>query len=256
MDTTTISPAPAPAPAAPESKRHERFRIFRNDTRNILNTLVLIGSIVVIVSLSLEVFHDSAQVYYHLYMQVQLWVCIVFLIDFFYRFYLSRRKGRYLVSNFIFFLVAIPYLNIIDYFDIEVSEEVYYVLRLMPLVRGGYGLAIMVGWITRNRITSLMVSYILIILSLTYFASLVFFTLEHPVNPAVKSYGDALWWAFMNVTTVGSNIFAKTATGEVLSVVLAASGMMLFPIFTVFITNRFQAQKQREGGEEAPADNG
>ena len=93
----------------------------------------------------------------------------------------------------------------------------------------------------------MLVSYILIILSLTYFASLVFFMLEHPVNPAVTSYGEALWWAFMNVTTVGSNIFARTGTGEVLSVVLAASGMMLFPIFTVYITSRFQSHKQQGG---------
>ena len=93
--------------------------------------------------------------------------------------------------------------------------------------------------------TSLLVSYILIILSLTYFASLVFFMVERSVNPSVSTFGDAVWWAFMNVTTVGSNIFAKTVTGEVLSVVLAAAGMMLFPIFTVYITDKFQSRKQQ-----------
>ena len=38
----------------------------------------------------------------------------------------------------------------------------------------------------------------------------------------VTRYTDALWWAFMDVTTVGSNIYAVTATGKILSVVLAA----------------------------------
>ncbi len=228
------------------SKPPVRARI-EKAIRNLLNVLVLLGSVLVIAALSFEVFHDSQQLYYKSYMKIQFWVCIVFLIDFFYRLYLSPKKMRFVWRNFLFFLVAIPYLHLVPYFQMNPASEISYIFRLMPLVRGGYGLAITVGWITRSKLTSLLVSYILIILSLTYFASLVFFMLEHPVNPAVTSYGEALWWAFMNVTTVGSNIFARTGTGEVLSVVLAASGMMLFPIFTVYITSRFQSHKQQGG---------
>ena len=104
----------------------------------------------------------------------------------------------------------------------------------------------MVSWVTRSRATSLMVSYVLMIFALTYFTSLVFYTLEKPVNPGVDTFGNSLWWAFMNVTTVGANVFAKTATGKVLTVVLAASGMMLFPIFTAYITTKVQDRRDRE----------
>ena len=69
--------------------------------------------------------------------------------------------------------------------------------------------------------------------------------MEHGPNPLVKGYGDALWWAFMDVTTVGSNIIAVTPTGRVLSVLLAALGMMMFPIFTVYITNLIQQSNKR-----------
>lgn len=65
------------------------------------------------------------------------------------------------------------------------------------------------------------------------------------MNPLVNGYGDALWWAFMDVTTVGSNIIAQTVTGRVLSVLLAALGMMMFPIFTVYITNLIQRSNKR-----------
>lgn len=50
----------------------------------------------------------------------------------------------------------------------------------------------------------------------------------------------------MDVTTVGSNIIAVTVTGRVLSVLLAALGMMMFPIFTVYITNLIQQSNQRK----------
>ena len=51
----------------------------------------------------------------------------------------------------------------------------------------------------------------------------------------------------MDVTTVGSNIIAITPTGRILSVLLAALGMMMFPIFTVYVTSLVQsANKKKE----------
>lgn len=84
------------------------------------------------------------------------------------------------------------------------------------------------------------------LLATVYFSSLIFFVLEHKVNPLVANYGDALWWAFMDVTTVGSNISAITVTGRVLSVVLAALGMMMFPIFTVYVTSLVQKSNEEK----------
>ena len=74
----------------------------------------------------------------------------------------------------------------------------------------------------------------------------IFFVLEHKVNPMVTDYWSALWWAFMDVTTVGSNIYAVTPTGKILSVVLAALGMMMFPIFTVYVTSLVQQANKRK----------
>ena len=174
------------------------------------------------------------------------WLCIWFLFDFVLEFFLAKYKWRYIRTHFIFLLVAIPYQNIIAYYGWTFSPEVTYLLRFIPLLRGGYALAIVVGWLTYNRASSLFVSYLTMLLATVYFASLAFFVLEHKVNPLVTDYGDALWWAFMDVTTVGSNIIAMTTTGRVLSVLLAALGMMMFPIFTVYITNLIQQSNQKK----------
>ena len=119
-------------------------------------------------------------------------------------------------------------------------------LRFIPLVRGGYAMAIVVGWLTYNRASGLFVSYLTMLLATVYFSSLAFYVMEHGTNPLVKSYGDALWWAFMDVTTVGSNIIAVTPTGRVLSVLLAALGMMMFPIFTVYVTSLVQRRNKEK----------
>ena len=114
------------------------------------------------------------------------------------------------------------------------------------MARSGYALAIVVGWLSSNKASGLFVSYLTMLLATVYFSSLIFFVIEHKVNPQVTGYDDALWWAFMDVTTVGSNIYAVTPTGRILSVLLAALGMMMFPIFTVYVTSLVQNANKRK----------
>ena len=112
--------------------------------------------------------------------------------------------------------------------------------------KGMTTLAIVVGWLSGSKASGLFTSYITMLMATVYFASLIFFVLEHKVNPMVTDYWSALWWAFMDVTTVGSNIYAVTPTGKILSVVLAALGMMMFPIFTVYVTSLVQQANKRK----------
>ena len=60
---------------------------------------------------------------------------------------------------------------------------------------------------------------------------------EHGVNPEVNSYWTALWWSGMNLSTVGCNISPMTVAGKIVAVVLPMSGMIIFPLFTVYLTN-------------------
>lgn len=87
-------------------------------------------------------------------------------------------------------------------------------------------------------------------LSTVYFSSLTFYLFEMNVNPQVKEYVDALWWACMAVTTEGSNITAMTGVGRVLSVLLAGMGIVMFPVFTVYVTDLMQS-RQRQGSARA-----
>ncbi len=61
----------------------------------------------------------------------------------------------------------------------------------------------------------------------------------------MPNYGAALWWALMDATTIGSYIYPVTVTGKILAVILAALGMMMFPLFTVYITNWVQRYNRR-----------
>ena len=218
-----------------------------------LHLIILLLSLFLLLSISYDTFHGVPFLEQAHYLDIQWWICLFFLSVFALEWMLAERKGRFFASHWLFLLVSIPYLNLIDYFGLTFSHELTYLVRFSPMIRGGYALAIVVGWLTSNRASSLLVSYLTMLVATVYFASMIFFVVEHGVNPMVKGYPDALWWAAMDVTTVGCNIDAMTPVGKILSVILAALGMMLFPIFTVYITNLVQTAHRKTHPGNRPA---
>ena len=217
-----------------------------------LHILILILSVFLVVRISIDTFHNEAFYLEHRFLRFQFWICIVFLLDFFIEFFLAQNKWKYIRNRFIFFLVSIPYNSIISFYGWTFSPQVTYALHYIPLIRGGYAMSIVVSWFTYNKATGLFISYLATLLFTIYFASLAFYVFEHHVNPLVKDYQDALWWACMDATTVGSNIEAVTPVGRILSVLLAALGMMMFPIFTVYVTNLLTRTKQQGESFDSP----
>lgn len=218
----------------------------RKGIYGVLHVMILLLSIFLIVDISIDTFKNIPFITQTSYLKTQFWICMFFIAVFVLEFFLSKHKIYFLQTHFIFLLVSIPYLNIINHYNFNFSPEVYYFLRFIPLIRSGYALAIVVGWLTTNKASGLFVSYLTMLLATVYFSSLIFFVLEHKVNPEVTNYTDALWWAFMDVTTVGSNVYAVTPTGRILSVLLAALGMMMFPIFTVYVTSLVETANKKK----------
>lgn len=208
---------------------------------NILNLLVLISALIVINDLSYSILTNGYYDPEHgITLKIQLWVCAVFLLDFLVRFIIAKNKLRFFFHNIFLLIFSIPYLNIIHYYNTDLPQQTHYLLSLVPLLRAGFGLAVIIRWYTRRTTTSLLFAYLSVLTAVVYFGSLLFFVMERGVNTLVTTYWDALWWAFMDMTTVGSNIIAVTPIGKILSVLLAALGMMMLPIFTVYITDKMR----------------
>lgn len=179
------------------------------------------------------------------YLTFQFWACLLFLVDIFFEFIAAPKKFHYIVAHIFFILISIPYLNIISHFHIHLSHEMEYLLHFIPMIRAGYILAVVTGALTSSdRVKGMFLVYVLVMVSSIYFCSLVFYIEEHPVNPGVPNFWMSVWWAVLNATTVGSNVNSVTPTGQALDVFLSAEGLILFPLFTVYITNIISRGKE------------
>lgn len=209
---------------------------FRKTVLLVMRLLVIVAAAVLVATISFDSLRNMSFVADPFYERLQIWVCYFFLFDILVEFALSHHRWRYLWRNLLFIIVSIPYMQIIRYFGWNLPEAVVYAIRFVPLIRAAYVIGILFGAVTRNRMTTLFVSYMTILVVSLYFGSLMFFIAEQPVNPGVKTWWDAFWWAIMDMNTCGSSISEITPTGQVLAAVLAAEGLILFPVFTVYIT--------------------
>ena len=93
----------------------------------------------------------------------------------------------------------------------SVTRDWGVVVGLLPVLRAFLAMVIIVRWLTSdNKMRRMLVAYVFTVVIFTYISGLVFFEYEAGVNPKLHGFGNALWWAWMNVTTVGGRDFSPS----------------------------------------------
>ena len=209
----------------------------------------LLAGVSLLVGISIEVLMGDHQSYSSWYMWLQLVVCIIFMIDFAVAMFAVRGKSnKWFLLNLLFFIISIPYLNILDWFHVVTHRGVAVVVAALPLLRSFVAMGIVVWWFIASRVSRIFAAYLFTVVCFTYLAALIFYDYEILVNDKLHGFGNAFWWAWMNTTTVGAAIFPVTAIGKALAVLLPSLGMMFFPVFTIYITNIYTSH-QRNGDD-------
>ena len=89
-------------------------------------------------------------------------------------------------------------------------------------------------------------TYLCGVLLFTYLSALVFYDYEALANPQLHGFGNALWWAGLNLSTAGAPIVPVTAVGKLLSVLLPVAGMLFLPIFTTYILQSYDRRHAKK----------
>lgn len=214
----------------------------RSRSRRIFDSITVLASISLIVGLSVEILSGNHMPYSEWYMNLQLAVCILFMAASAELFLCRPFSWGRAVSGLLFFLLSIPYINVMGWCGVDLSSAELRPMGFVPVLRSLFAMFLIVDWLISGRTRRLMASYTVTVLLFTYISALIFYDYEAGVNPDLTGFGNALWWAWMNVTTVGAAIFPVTTIGKIVCVVLPALGMMFFPIFTVYISELYSSR--------------
>ncbi|UCF64781.1 MAG: NAD-binding protein [bacterium] len=94
---------------------------------------------------------------------------------------------------------------------------------------------------------NLLLSIIALIFILCLVGAFLFSLIELSANPALNSFGEALWWVVVSITTVGyGDIVPVTPFGRMLAALIIFTGVALFSMFTAIISSIFVTQKLKE----------
>ena len=193
-------------------------------------------SLLLVISISIDTFRGVAFYDDTHYLDLQFWICLMLMVLFFVEVYNAERSWEYFGRHFLFLLLIVPYLTLFDWCGVSLSPSVEYLFRFIPLVRGYIAFTVIAYGLLRDLSSGLLITYVVVLSSFIYYCSLIFYVLESGVNPGLHSFWDSLWYACMTATTAGCDIAAVTSVGRVISILLALAGMMLLPVFTVYLT--------------------
>ncbi len=204
---------------------------------DLLNLSTLIGALLLVVLIAYYTLRDSTLLANREFQTLQFYICLVFMADAIFEIIIAPNKLQFITTHFLFIIVTLPLTPIILGLNIPITGHWAYFFQMLPMIRAIYILIKTSAYFSKNRVGGLMVGYISLLLVVLLFTSMTVWVDEHLLNPSLSTYWESLWWAVMNTTTTGSSIVPVTSFGRAMEVVLSAMGLVLFPVFTVYLTH-------------------
>jgi voltage-gated potassium channel len=142
--------------------------------------------------------------------------------------------------------------------------RIFRVVRVARLLREYGPRNIFRSFIAHRADNALLVVMLLVLLVLEFGSIAVLYFEQNAPGANITTGGDALWWAFVSITTVGyGDKFPTTAGGRVSAFFVLAAGVGLFGVLSGYLANFFltpssedepDTEAAAETGETAPAD--
>lgn len=228
---------------------HERRQILRQWERWLETPLILLG-LIWLVLLVIELRWGLSP----LLETIGTLIWLVFIIDFAVRVVISPEKLQYLKNNWLtavaLILPAFRVLRIVRIARLLRTARAARSLRLLRIVtavnRGMKALSASFG---RRGF-----GYVSALSGVVLFAGAGgMYAFENGVPGGLNSYGEALWWTAMLLTSIGSEYWPQTAEGRVLCFLLSLYGFGVFGYVTAVLASFFIGRDADGAGELAGA---
>jgi voltage-gated potassium channel len=92
-------------------------------------------------------------------------------------------------------------------------------------------------------------------LAVVFIGAALAYRAEHPTNPGFATYGDALWWAIVTLTTVGyGDIVPKTSAGRITGVIIMVTGVGILGVLAGSLASFFHINSPNADDPSPPAE--
>jgi voltage-gated potassium channel Kch len=169
----------------------------------------------------------------------------VFLADFLYRLVSAPSKRRYLTSGggWLDFIGSLPFPGL----------RVARLFRMWRVYRAVRHIGMRNVWraYRQSRAESALLTIIFLSIVVIEFAGIFILDTErHDPTANIKTASDALWWAYVTVTTVGyGDKYPVTNAGRMVGALLMTIGVGLFGVLTGYLANAFLKPASAEQSE-------
>lgn len=162
-------------------------------------------------------------------------VCVFFLLDFVRGLLRAERKLAYLKWGWLDLLASIPTVDALRF------ARVARIVRIIRLLRGFRSARHLIAFALLRRAQAAAWGMALASFVLVVFSSVAILEVERGAEGAnIDSAPDAVWWAYVTITTVGyGDQFPVTTEGRLIAAVLMAAGVGLFGTFTGYVATWF-----------------
>jgi voltage-gated potassium channel len=166
-------------------------------------------------------------------------ICVVFLVDFAVRFRRAENKLSFMKWGWIDLISSIPTIEALR------AGRVFRLIRLIRILRAIRSTKLLISYTFKNRKQGTFSAVAIISVLLIIFSSIAILNVENQPESNIKTAEDAIWWAFVTITTVGyGDKFPITTEGRVIAAMLMTAGVGLFGTFTGFVASWFMEEKK------------
>ncbi|HYG38180.1 MAG TPA: ion transporter [Cytophagales bacterium] len=175
--------------------------------------------------------------------KVSLAIYIIFILDFLFKFFVAPQKLTFLKKNVLTIIsLVVPasrFLRITRAFRALRFFRASRSLRLVKIV-GSINRGFRALSKTMERRAFGYVS--MLTLLMLFIGAAGMYAFEKDIPEGLDTYGKALWWTAMLLTSMGSEYWPKTTEGQALCLILALYGFAVFGYFAAFLATFFIGQ--------------
>lgn len=199
-----------------------------------LDILIIFLSIYLLGALLVDVFFQLPEEISSLLQIFDFVICAVFFLDFSIRFYQAGNKLEFMKWGWIDLVASIPMVDFLR------MGRLVRVIRILRIIKAFKNIKAFMDSFFVNKAEGTINSALIVACMMVIFSSILILQVEKDPTSNITTAGDALWWAFVTITTVGyGDLYPVTLEGRLVAVILMTTGVGLFGTFTAFVASWF-----------------